>query len=166
MAWYYILGIVSYSIFIIQFLLSNIGIGDTEFDVDIDGESDFDFSDLISFKGFVHFVMGFSGFLMLIEKVNVLTISIACVVGVALMFVLYLVYKLCMKFNSEPTVKAGSDLIGEVVMVYLPLSNGTCICKVNAPEYREITCQADTEVSVGDILSIKSYKDGIYYISK
>ena len=38
MAWYYILGIVSYSIFIIQFLLSNIGIGDTEFDVDIDGE--------------------------------------------------------------------------------------------------------------------------------
>lgn len=166
MAWYYILGIVSYSIFIIQFLLSNIGIGDTEFDVDIDGEPDFDFSDLISFKGLIHFVMGFSGFLMLIEKVNVLTISIACVVGVALMFVLYLVYKLCMKFNSEPTVKAGSDLIGEVVMVYLPLSNGTCICKVNAPEYREITCQADTEVSVGDILSIKSYKDGIYYISK
>ena len=166
MAWYYILGIVSYSIFIIQFLLSNIGIGDTEFDVDIDGESDFDFSDLISFKGLVHFVMGFSGWLMLTGKVTAVTIAGASGMGIIFMIILYYVYKLCMKFNSEPTVKAGSDLIGEVVMVYLPLSNGTCICKVNAPEYREITCQADTEVSVGDILSIKSYKDGIYYISK
>lgn len=166
MEWYYILGAISYGIFIIQFILSNFGFSETDLDVDFDGDADFSVSDLLSFKGLIHFAMGFSGFLMLIEKVNVLTISIACVVGIALMFVLYLVYKLCMKFNSEPTVKSKADLVGEVVIVYIPLPNGNCVCKVDAPNYTEITCKADAEVKVGDILTIKSYKDGIYYISK
>lgn len=51
MEWYYILGIISYGIFIIQFILSNLGISDTDLDVDFDGNVDFSVSDLLSFKG-------------------------------------------------------------------------------------------------------------------
>lgn len=32
-----------------------------EFDVDFDGDADFDVSDVVSFKGFIHFFMGFGG---------------------------------------------------------------------------------------------------------
>ena len=35
MEWYYVLGIISYGIFIVQFILSNLGFGDT--DIDLDG---------------------------------------------------------------------------------------------------------------------------------
>ena len=63
MEWYYILGIISYGIFIIQFILSNLGISDTDLDVDFDGNVDFSVSDLLSFKGLIHFAMGFSGWL-------------------------------------------------------------------------------------------------------
>ena len=166
MEWYYILGAISYGIFIIQFILSNFGFSETDLDVDFDGEVDFSVNDLLSFKGLVHFAMGFSGWLMLSGKVTALTISFACGVGIIFMVILYFVYKLCMKFNSEPTTKSKTDLVGEVVIVYVPLPNGNCVCKVDAPNYTEITCKADTEVKVGDILTIKSYKDGVYYISK
>ena len=35
MEWYYVLGIISYGIFIVPFILSNLGFGDT--DIDLDG---------------------------------------------------------------------------------------------------------------------------------
>jgi hypothetical protein len=55
---YYGIAAVFYGIFIIRFILSWIG-GD--FELDFDG--DFDVSDVVSFKGFTHFVMGASGWL-------------------------------------------------------------------------------------------------------
>ena len=77
MEWYYILGIISYSIFILQFILSNIGIGDSDIDIDCDGDSDFSINDLLSFKGLIHFAMGFSGWLMLDKTVTIVSIIIA-----------------------------------------------------------------------------------------
>lgn len=56
---YYLLAAISYGIFIVQFILSWFG-GDTDLDVDLDGELDMDVSDIVSFKGLVHFVMGAS----------------------------------------------------------------------------------------------------------
>ena len=166
MEWYYILGAISYGIFILQFLISLFGPTDTDLDVDFDGNSDFDLGDLVSFKGLIHFTMGFSGWLMIIGRVTVITVIIAIIIGIVFTFILYCIYKLCMRLNSEPTIKSKSALIGEVVIAYIPLSNGSWICKVNTPTYTEITCVPDTEVKVGDILIIKSYENGIYYVSK
>lgn len=50
---YYLLAAISYGIFIVQFILSWFG-GDTDLDVDLDGELDMDVSDIVSFKGLVH----------------------------------------------------------------------------------------------------------------
>ena len=71
MEWYYVLGIISYGIFIVQFILSNLGFGDTDIDIDLDGNVDFDVSDLLSFKGLIHFLMGFSGWLSLKQRLKV-----------------------------------------------------------------------------------------------
>lgn len=54
-----ILALVASGIFLIQFILSMIGSDiDSGIDVDISDGSGFDFSDIISFKGIVHFLMG------------------------------------------------------------------------------------------------------------
>ena len=48
---YYLLAATSYGIFIVQFVLSWFG-GDTDLDVDMN------VGDIVSFKGFIHFLMG------------------------------------------------------------------------------------------------------------
>lgn len=53
---YYLSAAISYGIFLVQFILSWFG-GDTDLDVDLDG----DVSDIVSFKGLIHFIMGASG---------------------------------------------------------------------------------------------------------
>lgn len=75
MEWYYILGAVSYGIFIVQFILSSFGFLETDLDVDFDGNVDFNVSDLLSFKGLIHFAMGFSGWLMLAGKVTAIELA-------------------------------------------------------------------------------------------
>lgn len=166
MEWYYTLGVISYGIFIIQFLLSLFGFSDTELDVDLDGNTDFSVNDLISFKGLIHFIMGFSGYLMVTQEITAATIAFASVTGLIFVVALYFVYKLCMKLNYEPTAKLGSNLVGNSVVVYVPLKDNKCICTITSPYYMEIICMSDCEVRVGDILIIKEYKNGIYYISK
>lgn len=163
MEWYYILGIISYGIFIAQFALSNFG-GDTELDVDFDGEGDFDASSLLSFKGLVHFAMGFSGWLMLTGEVTVFTICISIAIGIAFMVLLYYLYRLCMEFRSEPTERNGVELVGYGVYVILILPDGICLCAPFGLPYRELRCFSKHPVKIGDVKIIESYKDGVYTI--
>lgn len=164
MEWYYILGIISYGIFIVQFALSNLGFGDTDIDIDLDGDVDFDVSDLLSFKGLIHFLMGFSGWLMLSGTVNVFTIIIAIILGISFMVGLYFIYKVCMKFNSEPTIKTGVELIGETATVYLPYLENKYICTLK--DSREIVCSSELPLKIGSTVCINSYISGIYYVSQ
>jgi hypothetical protein len=94
MAWYEIILIASSALF----LLSTVGsliFGDIEFDTDFDLDSDgFLLSDVVSFKGLLHFVLGFSLTLTLMQEVTLLTVSIAVLVGSVFVFVLYYLYKL------------------------------------------------------------------------
>ena len=54
----YIVALIVYGIFIIRFILSWIG-----GDFDLDGDFDLNVSDIVSFKGLTHFLMGASGWL-------------------------------------------------------------------------------------------------------
>lgn len=171
MEWYYILGIISYEIFLLQFSLSFLFGGDTdaELDVDLDGEADFSFSDLLSFKGLIHFLMGMSGWLMLQGNTSWLNVSFSVIVGVCFAVCLALIYKLALKLQSVPTKKSGIDLIGEPVTIYLTMefiSEKHCICTIcNGGVTEEINCVASTPVKVGDKRTILDYKNGIYHIS-
>lgn len=66
---YYLLAAISYGIFLVQFILSWFG-GDTDLDVDLDGELDMNVSDIVSFKGLIHFIMGASGWLCVKQSVS------------------------------------------------------------------------------------------------
>ena len=165
MEWYYILGIISYGIFIVQFILSNFG-GDTELDVDFDGEGDFDTSSLLSFKGLIHFAMGFSGWLMLTGKVTTYTVCTGVIIGLLFMVLLYYLYKLCMHFHSEPTEKNGTELVGYPVTVTFvwPSDCTSCIGVPVGLPYRELHCFSTTPLKVGDRKTITDYVNNTYYI--
>lgn len=113
---YYLIAAIAYGIFIIQFILSWFG-GDTDLDVDLDGNADFDVGDLVSFKGLIHFLMGAFGYLSLIQTNREITIFdyvFAFIIGVIFIIVLYYVYKLCMKLKYEPEPKDDySTLVGK-----------------------------------------------------
>ena len=168
MEWYYMLGIISYGIFLFQFICSLIGV-DSDLDVDFDGNLDFSASDLLSFKGLIHFLMGFSGWLMITKSVSTISIIFACIVGILFVIVLYFIYKLVLQFQSIPAKKHGSELIGTTVSVYVVIGSDQlkqCICIVNnGGMSEEIRCIPLTPVSTGEKRIITNYKDGIYYIS-
>ncbi len=163
MEWYYILGIISYGIFIIQFILSCFGT-DSDVDIDLDGDSDFDLSSLFSFKGLIHFIMGFSGWLMINGNIQTIDIYIAVVVGIIFMVLLYYLYRMCMKFNHTPIVKVGNQLIGQSVYVYLSYGDSTTYIGL-LPDNREIICRSATHLSIGRTAVIESFNNGIYFIS-
>lgn len=162
--WYYVLGICSYGIFLVQFILSLIG-GHTDLDLDLDGDTDIDTSALFSFKGFIHFCMGFSGWLCLQGNSSPLNLYIAGIMGLGFVVILYYVYKLCAKLKHEPTLKEGMDLIGSTINItYVYEDRHTCIGSPVGGVYRELKCKTSLPTRVGDFRVVGSYKNGIYYL--
>ena len=63
---YFFAALVSTGIFLLQFILSIFfGSMDTDIDVHADGNADIDMSSVLSFKGLIHFCMGFGWFMYL-----------------------------------------------------------------------------------------------------
>ena len=99
MAWYTILFAVVIAIFTVKLILSWT-IGDLDMDVDFDGVDDFNVSSAFSFKGVLHFLVGFSSYLFMrsnvedIEKINNIAqfswvdYIYASISGIILMFVM------------------------------------------------------------------------------
>lgn len=163
MEWYYILGAISYGIFIVQFCLSFVG---SDLDVDFDGDIDFSVSDLVSFKGLIHFLMGFSGTLMCIGKSSPLSIVFAIFIGVTFMVLLYSIYQFALMLKHEPKFLYGEELIGISAKVYLPYNSKDYYCILSHPGApSELICRATREVEIGETVVISKYINNIYYIS-
>ena len=134
MGWYTILFIAVFALFAVKLLMSWFA-GDFEMDVDLDGIDDFDVSGAFSFKGIIHFLLGFSSYLFLranmaaVDKINgvaqfgIMDYMFATIIGVILMFLLFYGYKLAMKANNE--TKNPQDLIDNSKgTIYINLGNG------------------------------------------
>ena len=165
---YYTIAAIIYSIFIIRFILSWVG-------GDFDVETDVDVSDVVSFKGFTHFLMGFSGWLSVksFTTHNVVWYDylIAFVLGVIFVIILYYVYKFLMKLENKPQVLSGKDLIGSTAKVYLVLSTIDAdtlfkyiIIVDNGIGTIEIPAKSRESYKTGDSVVIKDYVNAYYII--
>lgn len=168
---YYFLAAISYGIFIIQFLLSWIG-GHVDIDVDMDGHADFDINDVVSFKGLIHLLMGFSGWTASqqyfngeVSKADV-AIGIGC--GIALMFILYFLYKLCMKLQYIPKGEDREALIGRIGVVYMVLPNDRYVINITvngaSTEIEAQSLYPNSDFKVGKMVNVIDYKNGEYFI--
>ena len=165
---YYTIAAIIYSIFIIRFILSWVG-------GDFDVETDVDVSDVVSFKGLTHFLMGFSGWLSVksFTTHNVMWYDylIAFVLGVIFVIILYYVYKFLMKLENKPQVLSGKDLIGSTAKVYLVLSTIDAdtlfkyiITVDNGIGTIEIPAKSRESYKTGDSVVIKDYVNAYYII--
>ena len=109
MTWF---NILFFSVFAILFLKSFISwvISDVDVDIDFDGDTDIDVSGMLSFKGMLHFLLGFSSVLTAVGYENTHSLAIpytfalssyifAVCVGIVMMVSLFYLYKFMLKLN-------------------------------------------------------------------
>lgn len=99
--------------FVIQFLLSILG-SDLDTDIDINSASDLSMSlsDIISFKGITHFILGYSWTTYFSGSHLV-----GVVIGSFFFIVLFYVYKLLLKLKQEMVYECPEDLNGREVEI-------------------------------------------------
>lgn len=170
---YYLVAAIAYGIFIVQFILSWFG-GDTDLDVNLDGDIDMNVGDIVSFKGLIHFLMGAFGWLSIKEWSSGVImwwdylIALAC--GFIFVIVLYYLYKFLMKLEHKPSSQnRGSGLIGWGATVYL--RNGK-----DGESYRyiiliydgcgpaELPAKSDKSYVTGERVVVKDFIDNTYII--
>lgn len=165
-----ILALVASGIFLIQFILSMIGSDiDSGIDVDISDGSGFDFSDIISFKGIVHFLMGSCWTLYALKFITVINIGISIIVGLIFVSVLYRVYKFVNNLKSEPIRETSQDLLGRTGVIYYRIYNSSCYIiqiPVNGvlTERAVVSKSGKTDYLSGDNVTIINVHFDVLYI--
>lgn len=177
MAWYYILFFVSFGFFIFKSLISWL-FGDLDIDYDFDGDVDFDISSIFSFKGLLHFLIGFSTYLSIIARLlgttnevyhfKVEHYIIASLIGLAFMLIMFFAYKMMSKLNHTPdeinlnnqvcSILINNGPCSELEYSYTVLVNTVCGSrKVNVISKR-------SNLQIGSEHVITENEQGIYYI--
>ena len=167
---YYGVAIVVYGVFIVRFILSWVG-GD--FDIDVD--ADIDLSDVVSFKGATHFLMGVSGWLSVksytTHNVEWYDYIAAIALGLIFVVVLYFVYKFMMSLEKKAQVLTGKQLIGKDAKVYLTTGYDSIddMCKYiitvdNNVGTMEYPAKSKSVHNVGDSVTISDYENAYYII--
>lgn len=156
---YYILGGIAYGIFILQFIISWVA-GEFDVDVDFDGDADFDVSDVVSFKGFIHFFMGFGGWTSIKQllgyEVTWIDWLIGFFIGLVFVFMLYHLYKFCMKLQNLPKDEPKTNLVGRTATIYVHL--GEALREV------EVVSLNKKIYPVNEPVTIRKYEDNKLYI--
>lgn len=166
---YYFIASIAYGIFVVQFVLSWFG-GDTDLDVDLDGELDMNVSDLVSFKGLIHFLMGSFGWLSIRNFLSTIVwydYLIALAIGVLFVVILYYLYKLCLKLQHQSVQEEGDALVGRVGTVTIPGNPYTLLIEIGGM-LNELTAYPEdpnSTFSCGSQVTITSFKHGKYYFN-
>ena len=161
MDWYYILFVVVFTIFIIKNIISWIA-GEVDVDFDLDENIDYDISSMFSFKGIIHFLLGFSSYLSLNgyfhgnAKIIFTDYVIGIIVGCVFMIGLWYLYKLMMKFNHAN--HDNPDFFGMDCTVLTNLGNGSYVVMINTPQgsFKKTInhINNDKDISIGSQLRI------------
>lgn len=163
-----IIGIIAYSIFIIQFILSLFGYdSDIDLDVDFDGDVDFALSDLVSFKGLLHFIMGSTTYLYthlsLGNPITIYTWITTAVVGILFVIGLYYIYKLSMRLQHVPSRE--SDISGRYVTIIRHVRDSYYIgsATINGA-YEEFDVESEKPLEEGKQYEITKFNNNKIYI--
>ena len=172
---YYSLAIAAYSIFLIQFLIAMFGGSDMDMDIDFDGDGamDLTWGDIFSFKGLIHFLMGFAGWLSLTAAKGspIVWYDYLIAIGLGIVFVLMLVFlgRLLMKLRQEPTGASGWDFVGHdgyitVVCSDEPHTYYMMLKDLGSQELKVYSRGGET-YKLADEVTIICYEDGKYFIN-
>jgi len=187
MAWYFILFYISLIFFVIKFFITLIA-GDIDFDVDFDGDIDFDLSSMFSFKGILHFILGFSSYLSIVAKLNTIndetyifsTSDYIIGIGIGVIFTigLFYLYKLMLKlnnynlnnidvtnYNCTILIKNGLiDIWNENKHGHSHIYSYTVLVNTEFGSQKLNVVSEKSDLPVGSTHKIRINEQGIYYI--
>ena len=154
--------------FVVQFIMSIIFGVDSG--VDTDGDtSNLEVSDLLSFKGLIHFGIGYSWWMVThASNISWVTHAIAFGLGVLVMIILWATYWGLSKLKKELVPEIGESLVGKTGEVYTKnpyTGEYTLLVTINGAK-REIygVRSKSNEQLPGQSVIIREYVDGKYYI--
>lgn len=144
MTWYEITFIVCISIAFVQTVLMLLGL-DFDFDLDVGG------SDLVSFKGLLHFLVGSMGTLCIFDSITLLSVLTAITVGIVLVVMLNWIYKLLSKSLTQE-IQYEINIPEQLVEIYSwNGSSGECVIVLEGViKYIPIISDEPLDLECGD----------------
>jgi len=164
MAWYVIVLIVSSGLFLITTIVS-LFFGDMDLDTDVDVGSGFMVSDVFSFKGLVHFTIGFSLALTLMGEFSLLSAAIGVVTGIVFALILYYLYKLLydkLQQNMKYTTVI-NDMDAEVYFWNDQSKSGEVFITLEGrPVTVTLKCEEDIHFDKGQKIKVSGTRHAVY----
>lgn len=162
-----LVAIVASGIFAVQFVMTMF-VGDVDIDLDGDTNIDTDMGSIVSFKGLVHFGIGFGWSMVLAGTQSATAYAVACTVGLVFMVVLWQVYRLAHKLQKSTVQEPIENLVGRRARIYNNLGNGRYVVQVNINgALREATAESASgkgDWPTGKDAAITEAKNGTLYI--
>ncbi|MFA4181707.1 NfeD family protein [Xylanibacter rodentium] len=165
---FWLIAIVSTGVFVVQFILS-IFFGDIDVDIDGDATADTDVSSLVSFKGLVHFGIGF-GWMMVLRggEATLKNILVAVVTGLVFVFVLWRMYVLVLRLQKETQTEDPKALVGRYGTVYNNMGDGRYIIQItHNGAIRELDVVSESQYcgyKTGERITVVRHEDNKYYV--
>lgn len=164
---FWLIALVSTGVFVIQFVIS-IFFGDVDVDFDGDSSVDTDMSSIVSFKGLVHFGIGFGWAMVLAGEATAAALLTATVTGLVFVFVLWKLYVMAGRLQKETPTERPEALVGRHGTVYTNMGDGRYILQISHNgALRELDVISDSrccDYKTGERLTVKSYKNNVYYV--
>ena len=170
MAWYVIVLIVSSALFVITSIGSLIFGGmdmDVDADLDIDG-SGFLLGDLISFKGLIHFTIGFSLSLTLMKSFTLTSATIGVITGIIFVLVLFYLYKFLFE-KLQQNIKYTTEINNMEAEVYYwndRLKTGEVFITLEGrPVTVTLKCEEDIHFNKGQKIKVSGTRHSVHPIN-
>ena len=162
-----LIAFVSTGIFLLQFIMS-VFFGGLDIDVDGDANADFDIGSFFSFKGLVHFLIGFGWTKVLFPGNGWHTFAIAVLVGLVFMIALFYCYLLAFRLQNLRKPERADALVGRVGRIYINEGDGryTIFVERDGAE-RELDVESEsgrTDYKTDERVNVLRYEQNKYYI--
>lgn len=156
----------STAVFLIQAIITLfLGI-DSGSDVDFDSPDGggMDISDIVSFKGLIHFLLGFSWTGVFNGFETFMEVTIAVVIGLLFVIGLAYLYKKMLSLGEIVEHQKPEEVIGqktEIIHYYKGV--GKAFILLDGAK-QEVTIRGDESLKNGDMVVLTNYKDHIYTV--
>lgn len=135
-----------------------------EFDADFDPTGGFETSDFISFKGGLHFLLGFFWTCVIYGTDSPLKIALAIFVGIVFLVTLVYLYKKIYSLAQEKKYQNPIELIGTDVEINTFYQGMGTVYLTLDGRRTEVNVKCDKELKSGDIVEIVEYENHIFIV--